>query len=414
VAFVVFGSIPSLHAYEEAEPAVAAAVDGTFLVVWRHATAQFEPQIVGQRYDDTAAPLGTQFVIADTGSAGPYPAVARLADGRFLVVWGGVRGRVVDATGGVTGEEIVFSEGGEQPDVAMNANGRGLVTWAALDGSYKGIFARRIRSNGQPRGTEFLVNTYTTGQQYHARAASSLPLRYVVVWASSGDRDGDHHAVFGQQLNRLGNKLGTEFLVNGTTMGFQGTPDVARGRDREFVVVWAGSFGGVGPNGFYGADSQGIRGQRFGPRAHKRGSEFVASTFDYGPHSNPSIDSDDAGNFVVAWTQGGQYEYNFPDGPSCGYVIGHGFPASFRCQDGAGLGNFCQRFDADGERIGPEQPLSGAGPDTLQPAAAMVPPGRFVVVWRDAGCLTAENYNCRYNVGDSEAIVPSIIDFAVD
>jgi hypothetical protein len=31
---------------------------------------------------------------------------------------------------------------------------------------------------------------------------------------------------------------------------------------------------------------------------------------------------------------------------------------------------------------------------------AVAPAGRFVVVWTDAGCLSAENYACRYS-GDS-------------
>src|SRR5262245_41770048 len=73
------------------------------------------------------------------------------------------------------------------PAVAIGANHGFVVTWAAdgQDGNGYGVFARVFDSTGQPVTVEFMVNTYTTGDQYEPAIASDGAGNFVVVWSSS-------------------------------------------------------------------------------------------------------------------------------------------------------------------------------------------------------------------------------------
>src|SRR5512145_1124827 len=56
------------------------------------------------------------------------------------------------------------------PAVAADAGGNFVITWDSYrqDGSDYGVFAQRFDAAGAPRGVEFRVNTYTTGEQQGA------------------------------------------------------------------------------------------------------------------------------------------------------------------------------------------------------------------------------------------------------
>src|SRR5438132_1683738 len=69
-----------------AAPAVAAAADGSFVVVWRDYTAG--SSIAGRRYSSTGAPLGSEFRVNTTTTGGSdHPAVAYTAANAFVVAW---------------------------------------------------------------------------------------------------------------------------------------------------------------------------------------------------------------------------------------------------------------------------------------------------------------------------------------
>ena len=71
------------------------------------------------------------------------------------------------------------------------------MVWRSLgqDGQFAGVFGQRFGSDGNPAGTEFEVNTYTTGNQgsdgLDVDAAPSGD--FVVTW-SSYDQDGSYFA----------------------------------------------------------------------------------------------------------------------------------------------------------------------------------------------------------------------------
>jgi len=107
-----------------------------------------------------------------------------------------------------------------------------------------GVFGQRYNSAGTPQGGEFRVNTYTTGAQGSPAVAADGAGNFLVVW--SGQGAGDNAGIFGQRYNSAGTPLGTEFRVNTYTSGAQDFPAVAADTTGSFVVVWEGPGDGSG------------------------------------------------------------------------------------------------------------------------------------------------------------------------
>jgi hypothetical protein len=229
-----------------------------------------------------------------------------------------------------------------------------MVVWTSdqQDGSNFGIFGQRYDATlGIPLGPEFSVNTYTTSIQTTPSVAAGGSGGFIVVWASLGP-DGSGYGVFGQRYASSGAPLGSEFRVNTYTTNHQGFPSVAADTSGNFVVVWDG----------YGQDEavNGIFGQRFNSAGGPLGPEFHVNTYTTSFQGLPSVSSDASGNFVVAWQSYG------PDGSSWG-VFGQRYAST-----GAPLG---AEFRINSYTTGVQRP----------PQVAADASGDFVVIWRSDG-----------------------------
>src|SRR5690349_6928035 len=76
-----------------------------------------------------------------------------------------------------------------------------------------------------PGPVESQVNTFTTNSQFAPAVAADSTGSYVVVWSGYGA--GDTAGIFAQRFSSDGSKQGTEFRVNTSTTGSQGSPSVA-------------------------------------------------------------------------------------------------------------------------------------------------------------------------------------------
>jgi hypothetical protein len=151
----------------------------------------------------------------------------------------GVFARRYDASGAPQGAEFQVNthtvSDQYYPSVASDAAGNFVVAWTSY---YQGILAQRYDSTGAPRGAEFQVNTYTTGYQRSARVASGAAGDFVVVWDSG---DGNSWGVFGQCYAAAGTPRGSEFQVNVYTTGNQGGPAVALDGAGNLIAAWSGA-----------------------------------------------------------------------------------------------------------------------------------------------------------------------------
>ncbi len=358
-------------------PAVAAAPNGSFVVLWSD-----EPRdgsgfgVFGQRFDSTGAFVGTDFAVNTYTTADQLrPSAAAATDGSFVVAWhsylqnggtSGVFGQRFDSVGQSLGTEFQISShttGGQLfPTVTVHADSAFVAAWRSdtQDGDSTGVYARRYDSTGAALGTEFQVNSYTTSVQYHQAIASHGDGAFVVVWESES-QDGDLAGVFGQRYDSAGQAVGTEFQVNTCTTSYQYFPMVAASPNGTFVVVWQS----------YGQDGSGagVFAQRYGSGGQPEGSEFQVNTHTTGYQgtfglNGLAVSATADGAFVIVWQ-------------------------AF-AQDGDRDGIFGQRYNSAGQPLGPEFQINTyATDDQRNPALGLAADGSGIVVWtsslQDAG-----------------------------
>jgi hypothetical protein len=198
---------------DQTAASVAADPSGNFVVVWSSSGQDgSDLGIFGQRYDSSGAPLGSEFrVNTYTTNSQGHPSVTADPSGNFVVVW-----------------ESAFQDG-------FNA----------------GVFGQRFASSGVPLGPEFRVNTLTTGDQSSASIAADASGNFVVVWGGTL-QDGGGGGVFGQRFDSSGEPVGSEFRVNTYTTNDQADPAVAADPLGSFVVVWESNLQDGSGDGVFG------------------------------------------------------------------------------------------------------------------------------------------------------------------
>jgi hypothetical protein len=246
-------------AYGQRYPAVASDSSGNFVVVWRSFAQDGDSNgIFGQRYTNSGVAQGPEFrVNTTTTDSQDYPSVARDPLGAFIVVWrsanqdgsgNGVYGQRYDANGAPQGGEFrvnsTTADDQEFPSVAMDGSGNFVSAWQSnlQDGSGLGVYAQRYDSNGVARGSEFRVNTYTTGfQGYPSVVVDGASGQFVIVWedgSPAGGEDGNEEGIFGQAYESDGAPQGAEFRVNTFTTNRQRLPRISADSAGVYTVTW--------------------------------------------------------------------------------------------------------------------------------------------------------------------------------
>ncbi len=307
-------------------PDVAFDGSGRFVVVWAsQASAGGDSSfysIQGQRYAADGSSLGGEFQV-NTYTTGfqSFPAVAAAADGGFVVVWHSagsagddffgrsIQGQRYASDGTAVGGEMQLNSHvvGDQvvPDVGFAASGDFVVTWfnvsssPGTDSSGRSVAARRFASGGSSLGDDFQVNAYTTANQYAPRLSVAGGGDFAVVWSSNGSAgsDADGYSVQGQRFASGGSPVAGELQVNSYTTYYQLTPAAAHGGS-ELVVTWAsGDYTMGGPDG----DRRAVALQAYRAGGTALGSEMVVNSSTAGLQTSPAVASDGKGDFVVVW-----------------------------------------------------------------------------------------------------------------
>jgi hypothetical protein len=259
-----------------------------------------------------------------------------------------------------------YTSGGQQsPSLAMDADGDFVVAWSSFnysgtDTSFESIQGQRFSAAGAPVGAEFQVNTYTTLRQSQPSVAMNADGDFVVTWRSGGSSGSDtsSYSIQGQRFSSGGAPVGAQFQVNTYTTGDQAVPSVAMDADGDFVVAWH-SFGSAD------SDTSGwsIQGQRFSSSGAPLGAQFQVNTYTTGGQLFPSVAMDADGDFVVAWHSFGS------SGTDTSYYSIQG-----------------QRFSSSGAPVGAQfQVNTYTAQGQYLPSVAMDADGDFVVAWQSSG-----------------------------
>ncbi len=363
------------------------------------------------------------------------------------------------AVGAETRVNTYTTDAQTKPVIAMDAAGDYVVAWQSFgqDGSGWGIFAQQYNANGTPKGAEFQVNlTDTAGIQAFPAVAMDPAGDFVIAWQDSPAGGTSGYDIFARRYNAAGVAQGSDFLVNTYTTGGQTKPSVAMDQSGDFVVVWS-SYSQFAP------DEYSAYAQRYTATGATVGSEFrvgdsggaqpsvamdAAGDFviDYGSQaelynssgaavksldthlvaSDGTVAMDAAGDFVIVssrYYDGGaftpQYRIVAQRYDSAGDVQGNlivGNPAGGHAtgsyyrvamdhtgefvvtwqsagQDGSRYGIYAQAYNPAGVATGSEFQVNTFTVSTQnEPAIAMDAAGDFVIAWQSNGNQDGNSY----------------------
>ncbi|RTL21247.1 MAG: hypothetical protein EKK55_16455, partial [Rhodocyclaceae bacterium] len=304
----------------QVEGQVTGLSDGSFVVLWTDQSGLDGSSygIYMQRYSALGVALGgQQRVNATTSSQQELPTVAAY-DGGFVTAWAsysqdgsgwGIYAQRYANDGSAVGAEfrVNSTTSGEQyePEVAALADGRFVVVWRdnSQDGSSYGVYAQRYNADGTAAGSEFRVNTATSGAQYEPAVAMLEGGGFVVTWRSD-NQDGSGAGVYAQRYAADGSALGGEFRVNESINGSQYQPEVTALAGGGFAVTWRNDNYDVSGTGSY----QDVYVREYDAAGAALGGQVKVNTPTPTQTSQyePAIASLGAGNYVVVWRSDNQ------------------------------------------------------------------------------------------------------------
>ena len=309
----------TIHAYQAA---IAAAETGAFLVTWNGGRSDGSGRSIQARYfgaDGEAS--GDQFQVNSyTTGKQSYPSVAAGPGTGFVVVWqteassdldpphSEIRGRRFDADGSAIGPDFAvnaFTTANQRvPSVAASAGNGFVVVWDSdlargTDTDGYSVHGQRFRANATALGTEFQINTYTTGVQDSPAVAIDDDGVFAVVWTNAVPRATNPRGadIAAQRFAADGSVAGTEFRVNSYTTDGQDTASIAVAPRGGFVVAWR-SFGSTGSDDSYIS----VQAQRITAEGRRVGGELQVNSYTTDAQRSPSVAAAQPDEFVVVWT----------------------------------------------------------------------------------------------------------------
>lgn len=363
------------------QSAVAADAEGDFVVVWfsvgSNGTYTSSGSIQARRFEANGEPKGTDFQANTyTWQNQDWPEVAVGPQGDFVVVWDStysdgndtsdsVQGQRFDSSGTLVGSQFevnTFTTGAQlRPRVALDTQGKSVIAWYSFgsdgtDESWYIVQAQRYDDSGAPAGGQFQVNSYWTDWQRYPVVAADGQGDFVVVWQSVGSdgTDDSGGSVQAQSFDDTGTPQGPQFQVNSYTTSFQYRPALAVNGPGSFVVAWQ-SYGSGGTDTDWS-----VQAQRFDNMGTPLGNQFQVNTYTTNNQFKTDVGLDSEGSFVVVWES-------------------RGSPGT----DTSYLSIQAQVYDASGAPAGSQfQVNTFTYHDQRRPAVSNVDSeGNFVVVW---------------------------------
>ncbi|MCB1486500.1 MAG: calcium-binding protein [Bauldia sp.] len=247
-AFQDFVVIPDDGTDTLANPSIAMAANGNYLITYERSDNAGDTNIVGRTLSADFNTLSNEFTIfesIDVADDSTNPEVAALSNGNFVVVFEDeyrgdaadidVKFKILSATGTEisTPSDVIAgtSRLENDPHVAALAGGGFVVVWRddESDGTGDpGIQATVYDNDGVEMNNFIHVNTTTAGDQNDPEVAALADGGFVVVWNDPGSG-----VVRGQRFDAGGNKVGSEFTEN---FSVEDNPVVAALSDGRFIV----------------------------------------------------------------------------------------------------------------------------------------------------------------------------------
>jgi VCBS repeat-containing protein len=235
-------------------PRAAALANGGWVVTWNSSGQDGDGSgVFQQRYDASGAKAGSETQVnVVTELSQQDPAIVALAGGGWVTYWLSqedngtpfgmyrIYHRVYDGDGDALTGEIAAggSMSGQQSAPSITAlEGGGWVALWATTGAGTDVYQEVYNAGGVRIVDQARVNTHEPLNQTGPKVVALEGGGWVVTWESIG-QDGDGWGVYQQAYNAAGTAIGTEVLVNFSTVGDQRSQVVAALEGGGWVVTW--------------------------------------------------------------------------------------------------------------------------------------------------------------------------------
>lgn len=237
--------------------------DGGYLLTWQARSADNQPwQVITRHYDGDGRIVGGDTVVGVMGfvtATNPPPheiIVTILDDGRAVIPYAkqvsgdsdiyfrvfdpanqslSVEMRVNQTTAGIQGT----------PSISTLSNGNFIITWdsdntSGPDQQGQSVWGRVYSQTGVAIGNEFLVNTYTPGNQKTPSIVSHPAGGFVALYVSEADiaPGGRTSGIYAQFFDDDGNRVGQEMRIHQLMAGDQAEPRATFLEDGRLFVTW--------------------------------------------------------------------------------------------------------------------------------------------------------------------------------
>jgi hypothetical protein len=141
--------------------------------------------------------------------------------------------------------DVADTAANTRPSVAMDANGDFVVAWEAYDGSnYDGLYAIKAQRYNLAGTAQGSVLTVTPGTSQTTSPKVAMDSAGDFVITYNGP-DANNYGVFAQLYNSSGGVVKSTFGVNTVTTGDQTAQSVAMDAAGDFVIAWENGGNGI-------------------------------------------------------------------------------------------------------------------------------------------------------------------------
>jgi len=296
---------PDAGKTDQKDPDISVDGKGNFLIVWED-RRNGNPDVYAQRFNADGKPSTYNFIVNDDERGINYQFGVKIATnntGNSVIVWRDYRNgkaeiyaQPFDVNGTAIGSNFKIDDDQlrswkDDPDIEMDGNGNSVIVWQDYRNKHSDIYAQRLDAYGNITGSNFKLND-DKGAAYQYAPKIAMNHTGNTVIVWQDKRNG-HSDIYFQRYDANGSAVSTNIRVNDdTTSSEQSNPVININKEGNFVIVWMDQ-----RNNRYE-----IYAQRFNDKGLALGSNFSIITLT-GENSdnNIAVGIDKDGKFVIAW-----------------------------------------------------------------------------------------------------------------
>jgi len=394
----------SIDGCEQSTPDIGGDGNGNYVLTWIDQRSGTNHNVYAQIYINDTIPFGDNFKVSDENlMAAQYnPAIAVGPDLNFVITWidkrngweWDVYAQRFSNDGTALGNNFKVNEepGNEEqehPCIAMDGNGNFVIVWSDEKSGDWDIWGQRYSADGAAQGENFKISDDTGYElQYWPCCNCDKNGNLLIAWVDK--RYYDDYEIYAQRYSPDGTAIGNNFRVNtDTEYAMQLRPDISFDDDGNFIIAWEDKRNG----------DWDIYAQRYLSDGTTLGDNFKIN--DDTPRTsqrNASISSDIIGSFIVCW-EDDRMDYKDV---------------------------FAQRFDNDATPVGVNYQVNTDTVNSYQfySEISVAENGNFMITWEDHrfsfngeifsqsyfndGTTMGENFKVNNDVGSENQGYPSI------